>query len=87
MASVLSGDSFCLVVHLLSELSNSLAVQLLKHLSFDFPTLPLDFFGAGCFPSIDVSQILSLPTTETARQKKIGNKYFLFLLSINNTYY
>lgn len=49
MASVLSGDSFCLVVHLLSELSNSLDVQLLKHLSFDFPNLPLDFFGVRFF--------------------------------------
>lgn len=66
MASVLSDDSFCLAVHLLSELSNSLAVQLLKHLSFDFPALPLDFFGVRSFSSIDVSQMLSLPTTETA---------------------
>lgn len=49
MASVLSDDSFCLAVHLLSELSNSLAVQLLKHLSFDFPTLPLEFFGVRFF--------------------------------------
>lgn len=49
MASVLSDDSFCLAVHLLSELSNSLAVRLLKHLSFDFPTLPLDVFGVLFF--------------------------------------
>lgn len=69
MAGVLSDEPFCLAVCLLSELSNSLAVQLLKHLSFDFPTLPLDVFGVIFFSKIDVSQMLALPTPETASQQ------------------
>lgn len=84
MAGVLSDEPFCLAVHLLSELSNSLAVWLLKHLSFDFPTLPLDAFSVIFFSRIDVSQMLPLPTPETAKQQNLKQR-FPFCLSVSNT--
>lgn len=78
MAGVLSDEPFCLAVHLLSELSNSLAVRLLKHLSFDFPTLPLDAFGVMFFFQDRCFSNVTSAHTRDCKAAKLQAKISLF---------
>lgn len=61
-----------LAMHLPSELSNSLAVWLLKHLSFDFPTLPLDAFGVILFFFFFLYRCFSNVTSAPTRDCKVA---------------